>query len=74
MAWRAMTIEPRQRQIIFLPNHRNYVAAHGDVGFLATITHYRPMPTADERELPRADVRLRFDARVVRTPARRLSF
>ena len=68
MLHRAMT-SGRPKEIIFLPNYQNYVAAHGDVGFLATIVSYSAWPVSglasSVTELPRADVTLRFDARVM---------
>ena len=61
---RAMT-EERANQFIFLPNYASYTAAHGDIGFLTTIVDYSPVPVANANELPRADVKIRFDMRVL---------
>ena len=63
LAVRALS-EERQRQFVFLPNYSSYQAAHGDIGLLATITDYRPIG-GSSTELPRADVELRFEARVL---------
>ena len=53
----------RERQFVYLPNFVDYQASHGDIGYLATIVEHRAVPVGNE--LPRADVRLRFDARVI---------
>ena len=63
MIKRAVEEPERQQQIVFLPNYRSYRPAHGDVGLIAKITRYNPHPAAPG-ELPRADVELRFEARV----------
>ena len=55
----------RQREFVWLPNFINYQAAHGDIGYLATIVDHRPVSTGDPSELPRADVQIRFDRRVM---------
>lgn len=75
LALRAWAEEHRQRQFLFLPNFMSYGANHGDIGLLATIEQYAPLREAGERgsgapeptlsEAPRADVRLRFEARAV---------
>jgi Lon protease-like protein len=64
MVQRALAEPSRKKQIIFLPNYREYIPAHGDIGFAATITQHRSIHTPGE-ELPRAEVQLRFDARVM---------
>ena len=62
---RAMQEPQRQKSFVFLPNFEDYQASHGDIGYLATIIGHRPVPTANPNELPRADVQLRFDCRVL---------
>jgi len=62
---RALKEPSRHKQLIFLPNYREYIAAHGDIGFLASITHSRLIPDPAHGALPRADVQLRFEARVL---------
>ena len=58
--------EPRRKSsFVFLPNYADYQCAHGDIGYLATIVAHRPVPTPNPEELPRADVQIRFDARVL---------
>jgi len=64
MVQRAMKSPARSRQLIFLPNFRRYIGAHGDVGALAHITRYRPIRDGSGG-LPRAEVSLRFTARVL---------
>ena len=61
---RAMHEPQRARSFVFLPNYSDYQAAHGDLGYLATITAFQPQP-GRPGELPRADVQLRFDQRVI---------
>ena len=67
MVQRAMSSPERRRQIIFLPNFRRYIGAHGDIGALANITGYRPNrhQRDDKSSLPRADVTLNFACRVL---------
>ena len=67
MIKRAMTEPSRCKQIIFLPNFRDYIPSHGDVGFAATITRYRPIRSTDMKpgELPRAEIQMRFESRVL---------
>lgn len=64
MIQRAMTEPSRQRQLIFLPNFREYIPAHGDIGFGATITRHRAIPSPGD-ELPRAEITMRFDTRIM---------
>ena len=67
MIQRATTEPSRCMEIIFLPNFRDYIPSHGDVGFLAKITRYRPIRSADmgPSELPRAEIQMRFESRVL---------
>lgn len=62
---RALTEKHRKRQFLYLPNFVDYQSAHGDIGYLCTIVEHRPVPVPDPQELPRADVRIRFDQRAV---------
>ena len=64
MVKRALEAPCRQRQICWLCNFGDYTAAHGDLGFVATVTQVKLIPVGPD-ELPRADVTLRMDARAV---------
>ena len=52
---RAMNDPQRARSFVFLPNYSDYQAAHGDLGYLATIVAFQPH-APNPNELPRADV------------------
>ena len=52
---RAMHEPQRARSFVFLPNYSDYQAAHGDLGYLATIVAFQPH-APNPNELPRADV------------------
>lgn len=61
---RALQEKRRACQFVFLPNYADYQAAHGDIGYLATIVAHRPVPSGNPNERPRFDVQIRFDSLV----------
>jgi len=65
MIQRAWTEPSRDKELIFLPNCRDYLPKHGDVGYPCKIVAYRPIPEPDPQQLPRAEIQLRMDARVL---------
>ena len=58
MIQRAMEDPARERQLLFLPNFKEYIAASGDVGVIARVRRHVPIP--DGASLPRAEVELEF--------------
>ena len=68
MVKRVMEEPSRNRELIFLPNFGDYVAASGDIGMLARVERYFPIPSDSsdpDGELPRAEIRLKLLDRVM---------
>lgn len=68
MVKRVMEDPSRNRELIFLPNFGDYVAASGDIGILARVDHYFPIPSDamdPDDELPRAEIELTMHDRVM---------
>ena len=68
MVKRVMEEPSRNRELIFLPNFGDYIAASGDIGMLARVERYFPIPSDysdPDSELPRAEIRLKLLDRVM---------
>lgn len=64
---RAWEEPSRNRELVFLPNFKDYIGASGDLGVIARVQRYTPIPSesGDPEELPRAEVQLEFGERVM---------
>jgi hypothetical protein len=69
MVKRVMEEPSRNRELIFLPNFGDYVAASGDIGMLARVERHFALPSDSfgdpDGELPRAEIRLKLQERVM---------
>ena len=54
MVKRVIEEPSRNRELIFLPNFGDYVAASGDIGMLARVEGHRAFPSDSDGEPPRA--------------------